>query len=104
MSPVHFTPLTSLMRLSKSCHKDFMPRRNTIVGSHTVSIEFNRNCEVWSGQGMAAVVFDHKMADKPGLFCSSFSFSSSLSVACLLPVKRECCKASARAVKWKGSS
>ena len=56
------------------------------------------------GREMAAVVFDHKMADKPELFCSSFSFSCSLPVACLLPVKRECCKVSARAVKWKGSS
>ena len=50
MSPVHFTPLTSLMRLNKSWHKDFMPRRNTIVGSHTVSIDKIQH-ELWGVVG-----------------------------------------------------
>ena len=108
MSPVHFTQRTSLMTLNKSCHKDFMPRRNTIVGNQAVSQQLcacvSMNCEVWSG---TAAVVSHEILKQLTYLNDQlllFSFSWSLPVACVLPVKRECFQASTRAFKWKGSS
>ena len=52
---------------------------------------------------MVAAVFSDVRVNNLN-FCFLLSFSWSLPMADLLPVKRECCQASARAVEWKGRS